>query len=134
MPTQYGFYKVNKKRGGRRVVEENDYRPLREVIEVVKSRIPDVDDQNARREEQFKQDQQNAMNEGCFLLQNSYTPVEDVKLNLITDIGDVVYRTGEWNGRKFNEIVRDQPDWFKNLAKFVLHDGYVYKSWHRSMN
>ena len=115
-------------------MEENDYRPLREVIEVVKSRIPDVDDQNARREEQFKQDQQNAMNEGCFLLQNSYTPVEDVKLNLITDIGDVVYRTGKWNGRKFNEIVRDQPDWFKNLAKFVLHDGYVYKSWHRSMN
>lgn len=127
MPTQFSFRPV-RKQGGRRVVDDECV-PLSEVVNVIKDFIPGVDAENVRRQEEFRRSEEEARNEGSILLEDSYTPKEEMILRIITDVGDVVNRTGKWNGRKFNEVTRSQPDWFKRVAKLVLHDRYVYKSW-----
>lgn len=109
-------------------MDDEERSPLSEVVNVVKNAIPGVDAYNARRREQYDARRRELEPE---VQLSPFVPVEEQVFNDITEVGDAVTRSGKWNGRLFNEITCDSPDWFKRVARYVLHDGYVYASWVR---
>jgi len=128
MPVSFVFKRVTKQNGKRCVREDV---PLKEIMDYIRGTDPEgyamMERDAARRYEIYVRE---AQEKGTSLINNGPDDPVNREMMRITDVGDVVYRNGKWNGKRFNDLMARcrVPTNKIGLYRDLLHDRFVYSA------